>query len=183
MSNNNNNNKHYVMVYGTLKRGGGLHQALQTADFVQESLLSGYKLLNLGGCPGLVAGTNDEHVVGEIYKVDEDTLQDLDRIEGHPVMYTRTEILLPIDLGERGSFTCLYVYIYNTLEEDNSWYTPYDITLLPTVVNEAVGTVYMWSTRGHNGYRSEETVSELGMSVPTIGIVHSSITGAAEARV
>jgi gamma-glutamylcyclotransferase (GGCT)/AIG2-like uncharacterized protein YtfP len=50
-------------------------------------------------------------VYGELYKVDELTLKRLDRLEGHPDFYRRSDITV-IDL-ETGSPVNCQAYIYN----------------------------------------------------------------------
>ncbi len=85
--------KHRIFVYGTLRVGQPFHHLLGTAPLETTTTPPIYELLNLGRYPGLV-----EHgqtaVVGEIYEVDKNTLEQLDQYEEHPVEYIRTEIKL-----------------------------------------------------------------------------------------
>lgn len=86
-----------VFVYGTLLRGEGNHRLLMGAQFVaQARTQSEFTFHDLGGCPGMIRGTDCEHqtVLGELYDVDEEILAALDRLEGHPRFYRRTEILI-----------------------------------------------------------------------------------------
>ncbi len=50
-------------------------------------------MVSLGAYPGIIAGGSTA-IVGEVYEVDEATLAELDRLEGHPEFYRRTEIAL-----------------------------------------------------------------------------------------
>lgn len=60
--------------------------------------ISGYRLYDLGGYPGIVARPDDTTgVVGEVWSVDESALQRLDEFEGvHEGLYRRESVpLLP----------------------------------------------------------------------------------------
>lgn len=83
-----------VFVYGTLKQGHGNHPALSEAEFLGRCVLTGnVTLVDLGWYPGLVRDAAEESsVFGEVYRVDESTLDTLDLIEGHPNFYTRLKM-------------------------------------------------------------------------------------------
>ena len=66
-----------VFVYGTLKRGHGNHVLLRGSDFLGPSFSKS---------PGTT------RVIGELYNVDELTLNHLDMLEGHPTWYKREQI-------------------------------------------------------------------------------------------
>lgn len=86
-----------VFVYGTLKTGHGNHRALRDATLLgTHTLDSGFKMFHLGGFPGVVratGGTPGYPIHGEVYLVDESTLQSLDWIEGHPNFYEREKVV------------------------------------------------------------------------------------------
>jgi gamma-glutamylcyclotransferase (GGCT)/AIG2-like uncharacterized protein YtfP len=71
-----------LFVYGTLKKGFGLHSALNGAPFIQDASLKGFQMFSLGGYPGIVRDEKAGTVKGEIYEVDPITLHRLDYIEG-----------------------------------------------------------------------------------------------------
>lgn len=50
-------------------------------------------MIDLGAFPGVLAH-GEGVVVGEVYRVDAETLAAVDRLEGHPRFYRRTEIEL-----------------------------------------------------------------------------------------
>jgi gamma-glutamylcyclotransferase (GGCT)/AIG2-like uncharacterized protein YtfP len=81
-----------VFVYGSLKRGHGNHVVLSDAHYVGMGAvtLSG-RMVDLGAFPGVIRQRDAAHyeVKGEIYEVDEDTLNALDYLEGHPRFYRR----------------------------------------------------------------------------------------------
>lgn len=97
-----------VMVYGSLKKGFGNHGLLRDATYVGEVAIDGFDMFSLGPFPAIQEG--EGHVEGELYEVDTRTLASLDRLEGHPVMYERTDIIAT-HLGTEEKVEC-YVYVY-----------------------------------------------------------------------
>jgi gamma-glutamylaminecyclotransferase len=86
-----------VFVYGTLLRGEPNHPVLGGCLLVaQARTRSEFTFHSLGGFPGMIRGSDIDHqvVIGEIYEVDRAALDRLDRLEGHPSFYERTEIVL-----------------------------------------------------------------------------------------
>lgn len=92
-----------VFVYGSLMRGFGNHRLLSHADFKAETSLTttSHGLTSLGAFPALIPTDDmiERTVHGELYEVDDYTLDDLDRLEGHPTFYERREVVL--DNGRR----------------------------------------------------------------------------------
>lgn len=83
-----------VFVYGTLRRGEGNHRLLVGARFVGEARTEpSFTLCDLGAYPAMLEG-GATSIVGEVYEVDERTLDALDRLEGHPRYYRRAPIAL-----------------------------------------------------------------------------------------
>ena len=99
--------KHRIFVYGTLRVGQPFHHLLGVAPVETTTTPPIYELLNLGRYPGLV-----EHgqtpIVGEVYEVDRETLEQLDEYEEHPVEYIRTQIKL-----SDGSLAETYIFQAN----------------------------------------------------------------------
>ncbi|MEY2982130.1 MAG: hypothetical protein RL562_2357 [Planctomycetota bacterium] len=86
--------RHEVFVYGTLRRGEGNHALLAGAEFLGFSRTEAqFTLYDLGAYPGVVPGGLDV-VYGERYRVDDATLDALDRLEEHPDYYRRETIVL-----------------------------------------------------------------------------------------
>ena len=99
-------NKHTVFVYGTLKQGYGNHRLLANSEYCGPAafVTNEHTLRDLGAFPGVVAlpprPKDDQGVYigrlflykieGELYKVTDEELKALDRLEGHPSFYTRT---------------------------------------------------------------------------------------------
>jgi gamma-glutamylaminecyclotransferase len=85
-----------VFVYGTLKRGQRNHRLLQDQEFLgQARTLPGYRLYDCGRYPALVEDSkNGLAVWGEVWKVSEPVLRQMDEYEGVPDLYSRREIFL-----------------------------------------------------------------------------------------
>jgi gamma-glutamylcyclotransferase (GGCT)/AIG2-like uncharacterized protein YtfP len=100
-----------VFVYGTLKRGGGLHGVLQGADtaHVADGFVEGYALLDLGSFPGMVRGLAHDRVYGECYGVSPATLNQLDRVEAEGSLYDRK--LVAVRTSHK-RIRWAYAYIY-----------------------------------------------------------------------
>lgn len=88
-----------VFVYGTLKMGHGNNCALGLGKFLGRCYIEGeYRMLDLSWFPGVVRDSSRAatcRVWGEVYLVDEDTLDTLDCIEGHPHFYKREKVETP----------------------------------------------------------------------------------------
>lgn len=85
----------FVFVYGTLKKGGRLHQALEEANgvFIGEHTTEPiFTMYDLGNYPAVIIGGMTK-ITGEVYQVDD--LKDLDIVEGYPKLYNRTSIRTP----------------------------------------------------------------------------------------
>ena len=84
-----------VFVYGTLKKAHGNNVLLRTAKYLGEALTNQKYQTVEGGIPYVIHPDNTHpdaekrRVVGEVYEVDEATLEDLDSLEGHPNWYRR----------------------------------------------------------------------------------------------
>jgi gamma-glutamylaminecyclotransferase len=82
-----------VFVYGSLLSGLHNHHCLRGAKFVADAETAPglYQLLSLGAFPGLIhkPAAGAPAVCGEVYDVDQDTLDTLDRLEGNGHFYNR----------------------------------------------------------------------------------------------
>lgn len=95
----NRDNTHLVFVYGSLLRGLRNHHFLENQEFLGSATTQGayYALWNLGSFPGLTevgeCGVG-ESVSGELYRVSEDCLAELDGLESNGTLYQRKLIFL-----------------------------------------------------------------------------------------
>ena len=85
-------------VYGTLKRGHGNHGVLGNSIFLGEAVTNS-KEFNMydGGFPFVSINHNDEDrlgcIVGEVYETHrKDIANNLDRLEGYPMLYIKREV-------------------------------------------------------------------------------------------
>jgi gamma-glutamylcyclotransferase (GGCT)/AIG2-like uncharacterized protein YtfP len=95
---------HLVFVYGTLLRGEVNHRLLSAAEYLGDHKTEPrFTLLELGAYPGVVLGGHTA-ISGEIYRVGEAAMRQLDRLEDYPRLYDR--VLISSAFGR----TWIYVY-------------------------------------------------------------------------
>ena len=86
-----------VFVYGTLKQGDLIRGMdlfdKEKTNYVGKAVTtdSNYSMIDLGAFPGVLIN-GEMNVTGEIYDVDDETLQHLDAIEGYPDFYQRATV-------------------------------------------------------------------------------------------
>jgi gamma-glutamylcyclotransferase (GGCT)/AIG2-like uncharacterized protein YtfP len=85
-------NKHLVFIYGTLRRGGAGSMSMRfpKSKFIAEAKANG-SLYDLGRYPGLVSDESNSLVVGEVYEVDDELLDELDEFEASS-NYVRNQV-------------------------------------------------------------------------------------------
>ncbi len=129
-----------VFVYGTLKRKENAADLLCNSVFGGYYKLSGYKLIDLGSYPGIIESEKGT-VLGEVYYVDKQTLESLDRYESNGSLYNRETLTVSGELGR----TVAEVYVYadkeinaefcgeywNLKDSDYVWYAAYGSNLDP----------------------------------------------------
>lgn len=102
-----------VFVYGSLKQGFGNHRLLKSSTLVgkAETVERSFQMYSLGAFPGVVwSDRNVATVKGELYRVDSDTLDNLDRLEGHPTFYRRYVVSVR---QPTGVLSAAYIYLLN----------------------------------------------------------------------
>lgn len=96
ITNNNINEENiYVSVYGTLRPGFGNNRLLLTSTYMGTGNTANKYTLRASGIP-FVSEEPLHNIVVDVYKVNKDTLERLDELEGHPDWYCRK--LIPIKL-------------------------------------------------------------------------------------
>lgn len=110
MQNNNTEQLTTVAVYGTLKQGWGNHRLLEHVPRHSEGWVSGHRLYQ-SGIPFLIADeTSEYNVKVEVYKIDDQTLRSLDRLEGHPSCYCRKVLSILDADGNQQESAWVYEY-------------------------------------------------------------------------
>jgi gamma-glutamylcyclotransferase (GGCT)/AIG2-like uncharacterized protein YtfP len=99
-------NKHLVFVYGTLRRGGAgaMSSRFPRAKFIAAAKVSG-RLYDLGAYPGLLLNEANSLVLGEVYEVADETLNQLDEFEAAS-NYRRQQV--EISLGTHSRLCWVY---------------------------------------------------------------------------
>lgn len=106
-----------IFVYGTLLHGNNNHESyLSSAKFMGEAVLPGYALYNLGSYPGIKTKKGD-HVKGEVYTVDAETLKRINQLENEGTLYSLVEVSIEMD-GKMIHYVGTYFYL-NHVEEKN----------------------------------------------------------------
>ena len=86
--------KHLIFVYGTLKTRQSRNNILSNSECLGIfKSLPKYTMVNLDSFPGIFEGGNTS-ISGEIYRVSEEVLHQLDLVEGHPDFYFRKKIFV-----------------------------------------------------------------------------------------
>jgi gamma-glutamylcyclotransferase (GGCT)/AIG2-like uncharacterized protein YtfP len=108
-------NKHLVFVYGTLRRGGAgaMSITFPNSKLIADAKVSG-SLYDLGAYPRLLLNESNSMVIGEVYEVDDETLNKLDDFEASS-NYCRKQVEIPLGTRRR---TC-WVY-----EPNLEFYSP-----------------------------------------------------------
>jgi gamma-glutamylcyclotransferase (GGCT)/AIG2-like uncharacterized protein YtfP len=94
---------HRVFVYGTLKRGFCNHRLLEGCEFFGSAVtVPAYKMIETG-FPVIMPDPEGKPVSGEVYIVDDQTLERLDRQEREGLSYDRqlVDVTLPSAGGRR----------------------------------------------------------------------------------
>ncbi len=98
-----------LFVYGTLKRGQRNHHLIQSQKFLDEATtMPLYRLYALGWFPGMVLDVdNGLEVKGELWEVDDATLEKMDEYEGVPDLFVRQDVAI------RDCFETVQAFLYN----------------------------------------------------------------------
>ena len=80
-----------VFVYGTLKRGERNHRLLAAAEFVGPAFTEPrFRLIDCGPYPAMIEHCDEPLVVaGEVFRIDDAILVELDRLEDEGRLYRR----------------------------------------------------------------------------------------------
>jgi gamma-glutamylcyclotransferase (GGCT)/AIG2-like uncharacterized protein YtfP len=83
----------YVFVYGTLRKDFWNHESyLKNSKFVGNGKTKHKYAMYASIIPYVVENEKISHIIGEVYEVDEKTLERIDHLEGHPDGYRRKKV-------------------------------------------------------------------------------------------
>ncbi len=101
-----------LFTYGTLKRGQYFYPKYleNQSEFIGKATTSPDFTLYIDALPHMVRENSNLPVKGELFMIDEVVLGAIDRLEGHPLFYTR-EIIDVYD--ETGSRVLAWAYLRN----------------------------------------------------------------------
>jgi gamma-glutamylcyclotransferase (GGCT)/AIG2-like uncharacterized protein YtfP len=97
--------QHLIFVYGTLRRGcaGAMSIRFPTSKFVAEASVTG-SLYDLGPYPGMILAESNSLVFGEVYEVDDETLNQLDEFEASS-SYLRKQVEVSLGNQQKSCWT------------------------------------------------------------------------------
>ena len=102
---------HRIFVYGTLMAGEYNHKLISSQKREGEGSIRGFDLYSLGRYPGIRPSEHADHVVyGEVYLVDDSTLEQVNILEGEGSLYILQHAEVTMD---DGSEVTAGVYVYN----------------------------------------------------------------------
>ena len=127
-----------VFVYGTLMHDQSAADLLRESEYRGPALLEGYGMFDLGAFPGIVP-MEGERVPGEVWLVNDHTLQRLDHYESEGSLYLRRPVRVHTGEGTGDVFAYIYRHSvdgyrlvrtrWNTGENDEIWYACYGSNL------------------------------------------------------
>lgn len=106
-----------VFVYGTLKRGGVLHNNLKRCKYLGVDKIPNFTMFKMGWFPAVIPTKDSrENVYGEVYEINQSVLNQLDAIEGKGVLYNRTKVVT--------KFGDAMIYVYSKENNTRTWNYP-----------------------------------------------------------
>ena len=94
-------NKKLLVVYGSLRNGHGNNRLLRESDHLSTETISiPYRMISLGGFPGLVPSEENHNIVVETWSVDDATYKNVERLEGYPHFYQKAIVTTTQGEGE-----------------------------------------------------------------------------------
>ncbi len=103
------NKKTEIFVYGTLMKNRSNHCLMASADFAGQGILKDYALFELGSFPGIKPSQGD-FVKGELYFVNDETLNTLNHLESEGTMYHLTPVKIQQD---KYTLPDVFTYVYS----------------------------------------------------------------------
>ena len=115
----------YIFVYGTLLTEERNHYLLENSILIGNGYIKDYFMFNVGTYPGIQKSKyNNKIVLGEVYKVNDETMVLLDELEEVGYLYKKELVPVYLDNDEIVN-SYVYEYILKNYEE-NSIVNEYD---------------------------------------------------------
>lgn len=93
------NNKKKIVTYGSLRLGHGNNRLLRDSELKSTEVINiPYRMISLGGFPGLIPSDENHDITVEIWEVNDCTYKSVEILEGWPSFYQKA--LVPTSLGE-----------------------------------------------------------------------------------
>ena len=89
--------KHLIFIYGSLRGGSArsMSRRFPESKFIADAKVNG-SLYDLGPYPGLQLNNSNSVVVGEVYEIGDELLEQLDEFEASS-NYLRKQVEIPLD--------------------------------------------------------------------------------------
>lgn len=98
-----------IFVYGTLKRGHSNNRFLENANYVGDFHTEPkYHLVDMGYFPAIIEGGKGK-IHGEVWKINDKILKNLDYLESEGLLYDRKII----NVKDNSSYKKVFAYILN----------------------------------------------------------------------
>lgn len=115
-----------VFVYGTLKSGFSNNILITTNPqnkHLGDDVLEGFQMYNLGVFPIVFHSEENTDIIrGEVWEVEDSTLNRLDILEGHPTFYKRE--LVDTAYGKAWIYIFQEFHFSHGLEKISEWNSP-----------------------------------------------------------
>lgn len=89
-----------IICYGSLRKGHGNHRALLSNSTLlsTEVISAPFKMISLGGFPGLIPSEKKHDITVEIYEVTDEVYRRVESLEGYPHFYQKA--IVSTSLGD-----------------------------------------------------------------------------------
>jgi len=96
-----------IAVYGTLREGFGNHRIIQDQDLLSKEVVTiPFRMISLGGFPGLVPSDTMNEITIEVYSVDDSSYRSVEILEGYPSFYQKA--IIPTSHGDAEAYVLLH---------------------------------------------------------------------------
>lgn len=89
-----------VFVYGTLRKGFSNHDIIKEGNnkfLNKDETIDKYLMLDTGGFPAVIKNIPYHNIVGELYEVDNETFESIDKLESNGNLFQREKVILKSD--------------------------------------------------------------------------------------